>query len=52
MFLFFFSSNSKLIAQKGAFADFIIEHLREMDEDEEGRKMNLFFYSIVNSMSN
>ncbi|KAG4074937.1 hypothetical protein HA402_009362, partial [Bradysia odoriphaga] len=26
----------KLIAQKGAFADFIIEHLRDMDDDEEG----------------
>ncbi|KAJ6648205.1 Multidrug resistance-associated protein 1 [Pseudolycoriella hygida] len=25
----------KLIAQKGAFADFIVEHLREMEEDEE-----------------
>lgn len=30
-------SYSKLIAQKGAFADFIVEHLREMEEDEEGK---------------
>lgn len=33
-----FFLNSKLIAQKGAFADFIVEHLRDMDEDAEGTK--------------
>lgn len=44
IFSFFFSDNSKLIAQKGAFADFIVEHLREMDEDEEGKKEIQFLF--------
>jgi len=35
----------ELIAKRGAFAEFLLQHLQEREDDSEGRKNNKFYYA-------
>jgi ATP-binding cassette, subfamily C (CFTR/MRP), member 1 len=35
----------ELIAKKGAFAEFLLQHLQEREDDSEGRNNNKYYYA-------